>query len=215
MRGLDSEPGCDDDVEGQRIRHHLTNAADAWNSLDRPDSELYRGVRLARALDWRADNDTALTEVEQQFLEASSRHAEAEQQNIVERARAQARLIRRLRIVLGGAAVLLVLALVAGALAAVQSDRANENAAQADENAAQAEQAAISADARRVGVRAQLTDDISLSLLLAAAGARLDESPETRANLVSALADASRRWSGRCRPQAATWRPSTSIATAA
>ena len=93
----------------------------------------------------------------------------------------QARLIRRLRIVLGGAAVLLVLALVAGILAAIQSDRASENAAQA-------EQLAVSADARRVGARAQLIDDISLSLLLAAAGVRLDDSPETRVNLLTALA---------------------------
>ena len=43
----------DDDVEGQRIRHHLSAAADAWDALGRPDSELYRGVRLARALDWQ------------------------------------------------------------------------------------------------------------------------------------------------------------------
>ena len=171
----------DDDVEGQRIRHHLSAAADAWEALGRPDSELYRGVRLARALDWRADKDTALTEVERQFLEASSHRAEVEQQSILERARAQARLIRRLRIVLVGAAVLLVLALVAGVLAVIQSDRASENAARA-------EQAAVSADARRVGARSQLTDDISLSLLLAAAGVRLDDSPETRANLVAALA---------------------------
>ena len=171
----------DDDVEGQRTRHHLSAAADAWGALGRPDSELYRGVRLARALDWSADKDTALTEVERQFLDASSHHAEAEQQNIVERARAQARLIRRLRIALGGAAVLLVLALVAGVLAAVQTDRANENAARA-------EQAALSADARRVGARALLTEDVSLSLLLAAAGARVDDSSETRANLVTALA---------------------------
>ena len=48
-----------------------------------------------------------------------------------ERARAQARLIRRLRTVLGGAAVLLVLALVAGGIAAVQSNRADRNAAEA------------------------------------------------------------------------------------
>ena len=44
----------DDDVEGQRILHHLAAAADAWDTLGRPDSELYRGVRLARALDWQA-----------------------------------------------------------------------------------------------------------------------------------------------------------------
>ena len=168
--------------------HHLSAAADAWEALGRPDSELYRGVRLARALDWSADRATALTAVERQFLEASSRHAETEQESIVERARAQARMIRRLRIALGGAAALLVLALVAGALAAVQTDRANENAARADENAAQAEQAALSADARWVGDPGHLPDDISLALLLAAAGARLDDSPETRANLMSALA---------------------------
>lgn len=171
----------DDDIEGQRIRHHLSAAADAWDALGRPDSELYRGVRLARAVEWNTDNDTALTDVEGRFLEASSSRAEAEQQSIIERARAQARMIRRLRITLGGAAALLVLALVAGSLAAVQSQRSSENADRA-------EQAAVSADARRVGARAQLTDDVSLSLLLAAAGVRLDESPETRVNLVTTLA---------------------------
>ncbi|MEU6136255.1 PQQ-binding-like beta-propeller repeat protein [Nocardioides sp. NPDC047086] len=171
----------EDDIEGQRIRHHLSAAADAWEALGRPQSELYRGVRLARALESRAGKDTALTGVEREFLEASSHHAEDEQRSILERARAQARLIRRLRMALGGAAVLLVVALVAGALAVVQSDRATENAARAED-------AAVSADARRVGARALLADDLSLSLLLAAAGARLDDSPETRANLVAALA---------------------------
>ena len=85
---------------------------------------------------------------------------------------------------LGGAAVLLVLALVAGGRWPPSSPH-RSNAT----NAAPAETAPpLSADARRVGDRAQLTDDISLSLLLAAAGARLDDSPETRANLSAALA---------------------------
>ena len=44
----------EEDVEGQRILHHLASAADSWDALGRPDSELYRGVRLAKALDWRA-----------------------------------------------------------------------------------------------------------------------------------------------------------------
>ena len=43
----------DDDVEGQRILRHLAVAADAWDALGRPDSELYRGVRLATALEWQ------------------------------------------------------------------------------------------------------------------------------------------------------------------
>ena len=48
----------DDDVEGQRILHHLTGAADAWDALGRPDSELYRGVRLAQALEWQCAGRT-------------------------------------------------------------------------------------------------------------------------------------------------------------
>lgn len=172
----------DDDVEGQRIRHHLSGAADAWETLGRPDSELYRGVRLARALDWESRAETTLTAIEREFLDAARAAAEAEEQSAAERARAQARLIRRLRIVLAGAVVLLVLALAAGGLAAVQSERASDNAARA-------EQAAVSADARRVGARAQITDDISLSLLLAAAGARLDDSSETGLNLSTVMAE--------------------------
>jgi DNA-binding SARP family transcriptional activator/WD40 repeat protein/energy-coupling factor transporter ATP-binding protein EcfA2 len=171
----------DDDVEGQRIRHHLGGAADAWDTMGRPPSELYRGVRLTRVLDWQARTEPTLTETEHAFLAAAREASDADERSAAEHARAQARLIRRLRIVLGGAAVLLVLALAAGGVAAVQSDRAADNAARA-------EQAAVSADARRVGARAQLTDDISLSLLLAAAGARLDDSPETRVNLLTALA---------------------------
>ncbi|TGN64468.1 hypothetical protein EXE59_11215 [Nocardioides eburneiflavus] len=171
----------EDDVDGRRILHHLSSTADAWDTLGRPSSELYRGVRLTRALDWWSSTGATLTSVERDFLEAARVQAEIEEQSAAERARTQARLIRRLRIVLTGAVVLLVLALLAGGFAAVQSDRANENAARAV-------QAAVAADARRVGLRAQLTDDISLSLLLGVAGARLDDSPETRANLLAAMA---------------------------
>ena len=178
----------DDDVEGQRTRHHLSGAADAWDSLGRPDSELYRGGRLTRALDWQSRTESALTDTEREFLSAAQAASDAEERSAAERARAQARLIRRLRIVLAGAAVLLVLALVAGGIAAVQSNRAGHNAAEARDAAEAARQAAVSADARRVGGRSQLTDDISLSLLLAAAGARLEDSPETRVNLLAALA---------------------------
>jgi len=178
----------DNDVEGQRIRHHLSGAADAWDTLERPDSELYRGVRLTRALDWQSRTSSALTETEREFLVRARTVAEIEEQSAAERARSQARLIRLLRTVLASAAVLLVLALIAGGIAAVQSDRAGRNAEEARAAAETARQAAVSADARRVGARSQLTDDISLSLLLAAAGARLDDSPETRTNLVSALA---------------------------
>lgn len=171
----------DDDVEGQRTRHHLSGAADAWDSLGRPDSELYRGVRLTRALEWEAGTASALTDTERDFLEAARAANDAEEHSAAERARAQARLIQRLRLVLGGAVVLLVLALAAGGVAAVQSDRASDNAARAlaNENAA---------EARRVGSLALATDDLDESMLLAVAGVRLDDSLETRSNLEAVLA---------------------------
>ena len=58
----------DDDLEGQQILHHLTQVADSWDSLNRPDSELYRGVRLAKALQWRDQASPDLTATEQDFL---------------------------------------------------------------------------------------------------------------------------------------------------
>ena len=93
----------DDDVEGQRILHHLTGAADAWDSMGRPDSELYRGVRLDPGAAVEGQQDTTLTATEIAFLEATERHEQSEQRAAEERARAQARLIRRLRGVLAGA----------------------------------------------------------------------------------------------------------------
>ena len=163
----------DDDVEGQRILHHLSGAADAWDSLGRPDSELYRGVRLTQALQWQAEQDTTLTDTEVAFLEAAEKNDRNERRAAEVRARAQTRMIRRLRGVLAGAAVLLVVALVAGALAVHQADRADDNA--------------LAADARRVGAKALATDDIGMSMLLAVAGARLDDSPATRSNLLAVL----------------------------
>ncbi len=87
----------EDDVEGQRIRHHLTAAADAWDSMGRPDSELYRGVRLARALEWRSGRGALVTDAEAAFLDASQEAARLEERSAEERARHQTRVNRRLR----------------------------------------------------------------------------------------------------------------------
>jgi hypothetical protein len=76
--------------------------------------------------------------------------------------------------------VLLVGALIAGFIAVHQADRA-------DNQAAAAQRVAVAADARRVGTRARLSDEISLSVLLAIAGVRLDDAAETRANLHAVL----------------------------
>ena len=83
--------------------------------------------------------------------------------------------------VLAGASVLLVLALVAGALAVQQQG-------EAEENAASATQEATSADARAASAKALVSEDVAESMLLAVAGVRLDDSPETRSSLLAALA---------------------------
>ena len=171
----------DDDIEGQRTWHHLSGAADAWDTLGRPDSELYRGGRLARTLEWQAQTASTLTDNELAFLEAARAANEAEEQSAAERARAQTLLIRRLRLVLAGAVVLLVLALAAGGMAVHQSQLAGDNAARA-------EASTVAAEARRAGAQALITDDIDESMLLAVAAVRLDDSPATRDSLQSALA---------------------------
>ncbi|WP_410791097.1 BTAD domain-containing putative transcriptional regulator [Kribbella sp. C-35] len=170
----------DDDLEGQRVLHHLAVAADAWAGLDRPDSELYRGVRLAKALEWQDNRQPMLTATEQDFLTASKQVSEAELHAAEDIARRQIRINRRLRAALSTAAALLVGALIAGLVAVNQAERA-------DQQATAAQRAATSELARRVGTRALLTEGISHSLLLAAHGARLDDSAETRANLLAAV----------------------------
>ncbi|WP_191278919.1 nSTAND1 domain-containing NTPase [Nocardioides flavus (ex Wang et al. 2016)] len=170
----------EDDVDGRRILHHLSSTADAWDTLGRPDSELYRGVRLTRAVDWCSGTGASLTAVERAFLSASQARAEVEEQSAAVRAREQARLISRLRQVLAGALVLLVLAVVGGVVAIAQRDRADDNAA-----AAQASE--IQAVARRAGASALVASDIDTSLLLAVAGMRLDPSTGTHNSLLAAI----------------------------
>jgi len=92
----------------------------------------------------------------------------------------QARLISRLRLVLAGAVVLLLLAVAGAGVAVFQWDRAGDNAA-----AAAASE--VRAVARRAGASALATGDIDTSLLLAVAGVRLDPSTSTANALIAAI----------------------------
>jgi DNA-binding SARP family transcriptional activator/WD40 repeat protein len=178
----------DEDVDGQRIRQHLTVAAEAWDALGRPDSELYRGVRLAAAVSWRRASEQPLPEVESDFLREAERRADGERLAAEARARRQARANRTLRGLLGAAAVLLLAALLAGLLAVRQATAAERARSSAVGSRQLADRAATVADSRRLGASALTTDDISLSLLLAIEGVRLDDSSESRANLAAVLA---------------------------
>jgi hypothetical protein len=149
----------EDDAEGRRLHHQLRGAAHGWNAGGRDAGELYRGARLAAALDWSTARDSEPTTTERAFLDASRAASERSQ--------------RRLRAGLAGVAALLVLAIIAGALALEQRGNARAEA--------------TAADAQRVGARALVENDLDASLLLARQGVALDDSVQTRGNLLAAL----------------------------
>jgi DNA-binding SARP family transcriptional activator/WD40 repeat protein len=107
----------DEDAAGHRMLRHLAAAADGWESLGRPESELYRGARLESVVEWRAATSPDLTPREETFLEASEAEAESERRQLAEQARRQAGQNRRLRLAIGAVGVLLVAALLGGLLA--------------------------------------------------------------------------------------------------
>ena len=177
----------EEDEQGRALRRHLAPAAREWAQSGRPDAELYRGARLASALDWAHGHGGDLNAVEGEFLAASRAAADRELREQRERAdrearaRAQeARAGRRLRVVLAGVVALLLFSAVAGALAVQQ--RGQARVAQRSAEAAQR-----SAEARRLGARALNEPDLDRSLLLAAAAVRTDPSLETEGDLFTVL----------------------------
>ncbi len=163
----------DEDREGRILHRRLTEAAQEWQALDRDPGVLFRGARLATTGDWATAHDPELNELEREFLTASRQASERE-------AERQRRANRRLRGLLIGAVVLLVLAVVAGALALVQRSRARHAQAVAEGQA-------LTADARRLGSLAGRETNLDRRLLLAVAGLELKNLPETRGDLLAAL----------------------------
>jgi DNA-binding SARP family transcriptional activator/WD40 repeat protein len=170
----------DDDLDGQRLFRHLAGAADAWDAMGRPDSELYRGTRLGRAVDWRQRATPDLNEVEADFLDASVALSRAEERAAETRAARERRSRRRLRGALAGVGVVLVVALVAGLLAVRAADRA-------EENRRNSEAAARLAEARRAEAQAAGQDNPSTGLLLALEALTVDDSAQARDTLTELL----------------------------
>jgi WD40 repeat protein len=149
----------EEDAEGRRLHAHLTQAARAWSNDDRDRGELYRGARLASALEWRAAHEPELNTTEQQFLDASR----------VESERAR----RRIKLVLAGVLALLVLTAGAALLALDQRGQAREQT--------------LAAEAQRLGAQALNADTLDFSLLLARQSVAFDDGPPTQATLLAAL----------------------------
>jgi WD40 repeat protein/class 3 adenylate cyclase len=155
-----------EDREGRLLHRRLTEAAQEWEATGRDAALLFRGTRLAGASDWALAHDAELNELEREFLSAS-REAELHE---IETAR---RRNRRLSVVLAGTAAALVVAIVAGVLAWNQRNTARATA--------------LTADAQRLGAEALTEDRLDRALLLARAGAELEETARTRSNLLATL----------------------------
>jgi WD40 repeat protein/DNA-binding SARP family transcriptional activator len=163
----------EEDVQGRALHRHLIGAAREWDRSGRDPGELYRGARLTAALDWARDHHADLNQLERGFLEASRATAEREVADARRRAEREARTSRRLRQLVAGLAVVLMLALVAGGLALSLRGRA--------------ERQALVADAGRLGALAQTEDEIDRSALLARQAVALDDTLERRGDLLAAL----------------------------
>jgi WD40 repeat protein/class 3 adenylate cyclase/energy-coupling factor transporter ATP-binding protein EcfA2 len=151
----------EEDREGRRLHRHLGEAAADWAAHDRDAEQLYRGARLAAALDWARAHSPDLNQRERQFLDAGRAHQER-----------QLRRARRTTAVLAG---LLVVALIAGGLALVQRSTARRQAV-----LARSTSLAAQASARR-------ETEPDLALLLAVEGHRLDDSIQTRGGLLDSI----------------------------
>ena len=124
----------EEDVQGRRLHRRLHDATRSWQAAGRDPSELYRGTRLGAATDWATSHDGELSHTERAFLDASQAQSEQELATAKHQAADRARSNRRLRTLLAGVAVLLVVAMVTSVLAVNASRRAERRA---DENALQ------------------------------------------------------------------------------
>ena len=66
--------------EGLRLHHQLTEAAQEWLGMEREPDVLYRGARLAQAHEWASTHQEEMNELEREFLDASIAFSERETQ---------------------------------------------------------------------------------------------------------------------------------------
>src|SRR3984885_1094709 len=156
----------EEDREGIRLHRQLGTAARIWEAGRQDTSDLYRGARLAAAADWAQHNEAELNATERRFLDAGLQEADRGR-------RAQLRANRRLRALLAGALVLLLIAVVAGVIALIQRSHAQAQA--------------LTSDAERLGAQALSDPNVDHSLLLAATGVELQDRVQTRSDLFADL----------------------------
>jgi DNA-binding SARP family transcriptional activator/WD40 repeat protein len=163
----------DDDQMGRRIHAHLIAAAREWDMAGRDPGELYRGARLANALEWTARNREWLNPVERAFIDTSRLEARRD----LQRQRAHRRRLRNLAIAAGA---LLLLAIGAAVFALVKQNSADDaaRAAAADARAALG---------RQLGTEAVSEPSLDLAMLLARQAVTLNRSEQTEGSLLATL----------------------------
>ena len=162
----------DERTMAAELLEHLTAAAHAWLAGGRQETDLHRGPRLRASLEWQEAHPDDLSVDESDFLTASAAAQEALEQTTLRSAR---RTARRLRLLVAGLAVMLLVA-VGGALIAVQQRTA-------------ARTQALQADAVRIATLAGTLprDQRDVALLLGVQGYRLHASDEAAGGLQTAL----------------------------
>ena len=137
----------EEDAEGRRLHHHLGIAAREWDAGGRDPGELYRGARLAAALDWAAAHEPELDAARARLPRREPRRERAARSAACGPCWSAWRPARA-----GGCRR--------------ASSRSSSAAARATRRRA--------ADAQRLGARALVEDELDRSLLLARQGVALD-----------------------------------------
>jgi DNA-binding SARP family transcriptional activator/class 3 adenylate cyclase/ABC-type glycerol-3-phosphate transport system substrate-binding protein len=126
----------DDARDDLRQHHRLSGAATDWDASGRDPSLLLRGARLKELEAWQTSTDLALSGDEQEYLGASIRQRDQEQEEEQARSNRERALQRRsLRRARALVAVLTAAALVAAGLTAVAINRTGEAERRRDEAA--------------------------------------------------------------------------------
>ncbi|WP_297537542.1 BTAD domain-containing putative transcriptional regulator [Amycolatopsis sp.] len=157
-----------DDSEGLRLHQQLTQDARAWQQDGKDESALYRGTRLAIAKNW-ADalpDDRTMAPVERELLTASVAREDRERQTTVRRT-------KRLRQLVAGLTVLLLVAVTSTVVALVERSTALRERADAT--------------SRQVALRADsiLAADPALAAQLSLAAYRLSPTTQARGSLLT------------------------------
>ncbi|MFI9172568.1 nSTAND1 domain-containing NTPase [Streptomyces lincolnensis] len=170
-------------IDGDRARlklhQRLAEAARNWHEEGRDDSLLLRGARLAAmsdGLEEQAGTPPVLRPVESEFLRACWTYEETERAT-------ERRRNRRLRQLVAGLAVLLVIALASGLLALQKSGEAERHTDHARRQEHRAMAALLSSEARRLAVSRP-----ELAALLATAADGHERSPQSAGALLGTQA---------------------------